>query len=171
MSAEKKERLLEWLRDAHGMEVQAEKMLKGQAGRLEQYPKLRARVEQHIEETRAQAGLVEGLIDRLGGSPSSVKDTGGKMLGMGQAMSGLMVGDEVVKGVLSSYTFEHMEIASYKILVAAAEEAGETHIKEVCERILKEEEAMAQWLSDNMAEITQRYLSLESDPAADQAKR
>lgn len=170
MSAAKKERLVEWLRDAHGMEVQGEQMLKGQANRLQHYPQLKARVEQHIEETRAQAGLIEACIDRLGGSTSNIKDAGGKIMGVGQAMSGLMVGDEVVKGVLSGYTFENMEIASYKILIAAAEEADEMYIKDTCERILKEEEAMATWLSDHLGEITQRYLKLEADTDA-QAKR
>ena len=36
------ENLLSWLRDAHAMEKQAEKMLKAQVARLEHYPKLKA---------------------------------------------------------------------------------------------------------------------------------
>lgn len=32
-----KENLLDWLRDAHAMEQQAEKMLTAQAGRIEHY--------------------------------------------------------------------------------------------------------------------------------------
>lgn len=48
------EHLLDWLRDAHAMEQQAEQMLKAQASRIENYPKMKARVEQHLEETRGQ---------------------------------------------------------------------------------------------------------------------
>lgn len=72
--ADPKDNLLDWLRDAHAMEQQAEQMLKGQASRLEHYPKLKARIEQHIAETQQQRELLEGCISRLGGSPSVLKD-------------------------------------------------------------------------------------------------
>ena len=39
-----RENLLDWLRDAHAMEQQAESMLKGQAERLEHYPELKGRI-------------------------------------------------------------------------------------------------------------------------------
>jgi ferritin-like metal-binding protein YciE len=166
MSNEKQERLLQWLRDAHAMEVEAENVLKSQASRLSHYPQLKARVELHVEETRTHAGLVRGCIERLGGSPSTMKDAGGKFMAMAQSIGGAMAGDEVVKSVLSGYAMEHMEIASYKILIAAAEELNDYSTKEVCERILVEEEAMAQWLLDHMAQITQEYLRRESHAEA-----
>lgn len=60
----------------------------------------------------------------------------------------MFVDDEVVKGSLAGYTFEHMEIASYKILIAAAEAAGETEVVAVCQANLAEEVAMAEcWMS------------------------
>lgn len=36
--AEPQENLMDWLRDAHAMEQQAEQMLKAQAARIEHYP-------------------------------------------------------------------------------------------------------------------------------------
>ena len=54
--ATSQENLLDWLRDAHAMEQQAEKMLKAQSERLEHYPQLKARIDQHIEETRIRSG-------------------------------------------------------------------------------------------------------------------
>lgn len=63
--AELKENLLDWLRDAHAMEQQAETMLKGQASRIEHYPVLKARIEEHIQETIGQRELLEGCIKRL----------------------------------------------------------------------------------------------------------
>ena len=74
---------------------------------------LRARIEQHIEETRQQAVRIRGCIDRLGGDTSAVKDMTAKMMAMAQGLSGMFVSDEVVKASLASYAFEHMEIASY----------------------------------------------------------
>jgi Uncharacterized protein conserved in bacteria len=42
----------DWLRDAHAMEKQAESMLESMASRIENYPDLRARIEQHSNETK-----------------------------------------------------------------------------------------------------------------------
>jgi ferritin-like metal-binding protein YciE len=164
--ARAEERLMEWLRDAHAAEQQAETMLSGMAQRLKNYPELKARIEQHIGETQRQAELVRGCIERRGGSTSMVKDTGAKMLGLGQALSGLFVGDEVMKGAIASAAFEAMEIASYKILITTAQQVGDTETARVCEQILHEEEAMAKWLVDNLPSLTARYLRLEETPGA-----
>ncbi|OBR48526.1 DUF892 family protein [Paraburkholderia tropica] len=65
------EHLVDWLRDAYAMENQAEVMLKAQSGRLEHYPELRARIDQHIEETRSQQDLLGGRLEALDSSPSA----------------------------------------------------------------------------------------------------
>jgi ferritin-like metal-binding protein YciE len=162
--ARAEERLMEWLRDAHAAEQQAESMLSGMAGRLENYPELKARIEQHLRETQRQAELVRGCIERRGGSTSMVKDAGAKMLGFGQALSGLFVGDEVMKGAIASYAFEGMEIASYRILIETAKHVGDQETARVCEQILREEEAMAEWLLQHIPALTQQYLRLEETP-------
>lgn len=150
--------LHDWLRDAHAMEEQAETMLKSMAGRLEHYPDLKARVEQHIVETQGQARQLRECIERVGASTSTLKDLGGKLMANAQAFTGMFSSDEVVKGVLFSYAFEHMEIASYRSLIAAARTLGASHIEEVCTRILVEEEAMADWLEDYLPVVTQQFL-------------
>lgn len=162
--SEAKEELADWLRDAHAMEMQAESMLKGQAARLENYPQLKARIEQHITETQRQARDVEQCLKSIGEDTSALKDTGGKAMAMMQAMSGVVMGDEVIKGTLVGYSFEHMEIASYTVLIAAAEAAGEREVASVCERILGEEQAMAEWLSVHTPEIVRTYLSRKENP-------
>ena len=164
--AKAEERLMEWLRDAHAAEEQAKTMLSGMAGRIKNYPELKARIEQHIRETERQAELVRGCIERRGGSTSSIKDAGAKMVAMGQAMSGMFVGDEVMKGSIASAAFEAMEAASYRILIAAADLVGDGETKRVCEQILREEEAMEQWLKQNVSALTQKYLRLEMTPGA-----
>ena len=160
------ERLIQWLRDAHAMEQQAEKMLADQAERIEHYPDLKARMQQHHEETREQARQIESCIKRHGGDTSAVKDLAGRFTAMAQGMSGYFVGDEVVKASMAAYTFEHMEIASYRALIATAEAAGDTETKRICENILKQEEAMAAWLEDHIAPITKQYLQREETPDA-----
>lgn len=166
-----RDRLLDWLRDAHAMEEQAETMLSSQAQRIQSYPELKERVEEHLRETKRQAELVESCIAKLGSSTSAVKTASAKMMAFGQGLSGLFVGDEVIKGSLASYTFEHMEIASYRILIAAAENAGEPEIKRTCQQILAEEERMAAWLEQHLAQTTREYLKRESLEGTGTAKR
>ncbi len=153
-----KDILAEWLRDAHAMEEQAKTMLDAQANRIENYPELKARIEQHLRETEGQEQKVRACLERLGGT-SSIKDAGAKMTAMMQGMGGMLTGDEVVKGAMASYAFEHFEISAYRSLIGAAEAAGDQETKRVAEEILREEEAMASWLYEHLPAITGEYLS------------
>src|SRR4029078_2644354 len=119
---------------------QADKMLASQAGRIKSYPQLQAKIEEHLYQTREQAKRLERCIERLGGDTSTLKDVTAQFVAMAQGFAGMFAGDEVMKGALGSYTFEHMEIASYRILIAAAEEIGDSETAQVCEEILAEEE-------------------------------
>lgn len=159
-----RENLLNWLRDAHAMEQQAEQMLKAQAARIENYPKIKARVEQHLEETLGQQRLLEGCLQRLGSSHSTMKDTMARVAAFGQAFGGMFAADEIVKGAMASYVFEHMEIASYTALIAAAEQAGDAETKRVCEQILPQEIAMAEWVLENLPDTTQEFLVRDATP-------
>lgn len=162
-----KEHLLAWLRDAHAAEEQAQTMLSTMSGRLENYPDLKARIDQHIEETKGQAEAVRACLERLGSSPSGLKEAGTKLMGFAQSFSGVFTSDEVAKGVLASYAFEHMEIASYKMLIVAANEMGDDETAQACQKILQEELAMASWLEENLENITQKFLAeARSDEAA-----
>lgn len=156
----------DWLRDAHAMEEQAEKMLTATASRIENYPEFKAKLESHAEETRQQAALIKGCIDRRGAGTSTVKDLAGRLTATGQAMSGMFVSDEIVKAAMASYNFEHLEISSYRSLIAAAETVGDTETAEVCRRILAQEEAMAAWLADAIPEVTRRFLQRTEMPDA-----
>lgn len=162
--ATKQDTLLDWLRDAHAMEQQAETMLSAMAGRIENYPQVKAKIEEHLEETRRQASALQSCIERLGSDTSTVKDLMGKFTAMGQGVSGVFVADEIVKGSMASYTFEHMEIAAYKVLISAADACGDMETSAVCQRILAEEEAMAKWLADNIGDVTRTFLAREQDP-------
>ncbi|MFT4920013.1 MAG: ferritin-like metal-binding protein YciE, partial [Zhongshania aliphaticivorans] len=74
-----------------------------------------------------------------------------------------------VKAVLSAYTFIHMKIGSYSILVAAAKMLNESQTLLMCEQALTDEVAMAQWLKGNMTAISEEYLLrvLNDDDRAD----
>jgi len=92
------------------------------------------------------------------------------MMAMEQPIEGMMVNDENVKGAQMGYVFENLEIASYEILIAAAETIGDTQTAEICTRILAEEVAMAEWMRSHLAELTQAYLTRAQTPDVE-AKR
>ena len=150
--------LIDWLRDAHAMEKQAEKMLESQASRLEHYPQLEQRIGQHIEETKRQVEKLEHCMGLLGTDASTIKDLGAKMTAFGQAVGGMMAEDEVIKGAIASYAFENFEIASYKAIIKAADMSSQPEISQVCKEILQEEIAMADWLSKHLEDTTREFL-------------
>lgn len=142
-------------------------LLNGQAARIENYPELRMRIEQHIHETEQQVAWLDDLLRTRGESGSVVKDATGRLMAFGQNLSGMVASDEVVKGGLFGYAFEQMEIASYRILIATAETLGDADAVSVLKRILAQEEAMAAWLLDHMPAVLDTYFRrLESGETA-----
>ncbi|NMJ42826.1 ferritin-like domain-containing protein [Roseomonas sp. JC162] len=157
--ADSRDIFLQWLRDAHAMEEQAEQMLASTAGRLESYGDLKLRLLQHQSETREHARLVDACLRRHGTASSTIKDMTARATAFAQGLSGLFVADEVIKATLASTTFEHMEIASYAIIIAAAEALGDAETVSICRRILEDEQQMARWLEENTPAVVQRFLA------------
>ncbi|WOD14006.1 ferritin-like domain-containing protein [Paraburkholderia kirstenboschensis] len=164
------EHLVDWLRDAYAMEKQAEAMLRAQASRLEDYSDVRMRIEQHLQESLGQQALLGACLTRLGTSPSLIKGMAGEMVAFGQAVSGMTMTDEVVKGAMSEYMFEHTEIAAYTALIAAAQAVGDLETRKICEQILLQEIEMGRWLLEHLPDIVSAYMSRPAD-ARDDAKR
>ncbi|TWF52199.1 ferritin-like domain-containing protein [Neorhizobium alkalisoli] len=153
-----RDNFIAWLRNAHAMEEQAVTTLSAQARRIESYPDLRERISAHLEETRNHAEELKLLLDRLSGGTPVLKDITAKIAATAQGVGGMLTSDEVIKGMVASYAFEHTEIATYRVLIAAADELGETEAAVLFERILAEEVAMAEWLGDNLDGITRVFL-------------
>lgn len=164
------ENLLAWLRDAHAMELQAEQLLRAQLKRIEHYPTLKTRVEEHLQETLGQQKVVEECIRRLGGEPSTMKDLAAEAMAWGHAAAGMFANDEVLKDSLASFAFENVEIASYTMLIAAARDLGDEETARACESILPQEQAMAAWILKHLPELTSQYLARDVTPGAE-AKR
>jgi ferritin-like metal-binding protein YciE len=151
--------IADWLRDAHAMEVNLAAMLEGQVERLADYPELQAGVAAHAEESVRHAQLVEAALTSLGEDTSSLKDGVAKLSGKLSPLGVGMAADAPVKIVLSNYAAEHFEIACYRSLEAAAEEAGLGEIAGTCRTILRDEENMAATLEPMITEITRSHLA------------
>jgi len=155
---ESTEQLVTWLRDAHAMELSVENTLQRHLQDAGNLPEVRARLEQHLVETRSHARRVASCLEQLGATVSATKDIAAGVMGLAQGMTTGLFADELVKNALSEYAMEHFEIACYSSLVAAAEEAGQIDIAHVCSEILREEATMANWLEDEIPKITRAHL-------------
>ncbi|CEK10801.1 ferritin-like domain-containing protein [Legionella hackeliae] len=162
--------LLHWLKDAHAMEKQSEQMLKTQIFRLENYPRLKKHMKLHLEETIYQQEQLEKCITRLGSHYSLLKDFSAKLIGLGQVASNMFSCDEVIQGAIDSLVFENLEIATYTILITAAENADDSETKHICEQILYQEKTMANWLLDNLSQLAKAFL-MRSELSFETAKR
>ncbi|QJP69757.1 ferritin-like domain-containing protein [Burkholderia glumae] len=156
----------EWLRDAHAMEEQASTMLAAMARRLGPYPDLKQRIEQHLGETREQLRLIRECIGRRGSEVSALKDLGARGLAALQGFAGMLAADEVVKGVIACHAFENFEIATYRALITAARMVGDVETITVCERILPQEVAMANWLEQHLPQVVSAFLARNPERAA-----
>ncbi len=166
MATSKRDILIVGLRNAYGLEGQALSTMENVHARLENYPQLKALIGQHIEETRDQQRMVEQCLSRFGEEPSTLKEAAMKLMGNMQAMVHGMSSDEVLKNLFALYAFEHFEIASYRSLIAMAEDCGETEVVQVCRQILQQEETAGQKLEQLVEPTTHTYLQRE---AADMA--
>lgn len=164
-----RESLAAWLRDAHAMEGQAETLLQTQIDCLENYPEALPRLRSHLEETKQQRAAIESCLSHLGEDTSTLKDGTMKIAANLQGLMHAMASDEVLKNALASAAFEQFEAASYRMLVTAAEAAGEQDIAETCRTIMEQEVAMADWVWGQLEPLTQKYLQL--DLAGAEAKR
>ncbi|WP_309208287.1 ferritin-like domain-containing protein [Pelagibacterium sp. 26DY04] len=154
--------LVTGLKNAHAMENQALSIMKPQVQRIENYPDMRARLEQHIGETEGQIERLETIFGDLQERHSTLKDTmlsvGGSMAVLGHAMAG----DEVLKDTFANHAFENYEIAAYRSLITLSEMTSLANVTPLLEQNLSEEENMAQWIRDHIKAVTERYVSLSS---------
>lgn len=153
-----KDILVSWLRDAHAMEKAATDTLDRLEDSLERLPHLATQFRQHRDESRAQTLRIEDCLHNLGTDVSRIKDVASRTLAGAQLYATAMTADQLVKRFMAAYAFESFEIASYLALGAAARAMGERAVEQMCEEHLEQERAMARWLEQHMAEVTEDFL-------------
>jgi ferritin-like metal-binding protein YciE len=168
MAEDRRSLFVTGLRNAHAMENQAISIIKPQLSRIENYPQVARRLEQHLQETEAQLKRLEDILASLDEDHSTIKDW---MLSAGGSMAALshaMAGDEILKNSFANQAFENYEIAAYNSLMVMAEMGGFQGATNGLQQNLAEEESMAQWLRDNLREVTMEFVSREE--AGERAK-
>jgi ferritin-like metal-binding protein YciE len=148
------------LRNAHALENQALSIMNRQLDRLENYPEVAQRLRSHVEETNGQIGRLEQILDSLNESHSTMKDLGASFMGNMAALGHTVAGDEILKNSFANFAFENYEIAAYKSLIEVAQRGGFQNAVPLLEASLKEEQAMAAWVDQNLSAVTNRYMQL-----------
>jgi ferritin-like metal-binding protein YciE len=146
------------LQNAHALENQALELMNRQIERIENYPDIKARLEQHIQETHNQIERLEKILEGLGESRSILKDNALALTGNLAAITHAFTQDEIVKNSIANFAFENFEIASYKSLIQLADETGHAGASEPLKTTLREEEEMAHWLDSHLPGVIHTYL-------------
>jgi ferritin-like metal-binding protein YciE len=157
--------VIDWLQEAYAMERGLETLLEKQAKNEDLRPELRDRAAAHLEETHHHADEVKSALHSLDAPTSGLKTA---MIIMVQATKGLstvLARDERIKDLLNAYATEHLEIACYTALAAAAKKADLPRVVKACQRMLPDEERMAQALLKSLSSEVSDYL-FESEAAA-----
>jgi len=156
--------LITWLNDAFAMEHGLIPILQKHADDAEhELPEAAARIRQHITETRGHAERIEECLRELGGEASLLKSPMTSAMGIAAGMSlsanPARVPDLALKNAQADAAAEQFEIAFYKALALAATELGEPNVARACEENLREEQAMAQWLDQQLPTVVKHTLA------------
>lgn len=139
------EQLDAYLADAHSIEEQALVQMR-LAPRLAGSGPLAAAFREHLAETERHERLVRERMKARGASPSRFKDLVMKAGGAGFALFAKSQPDTPGKLVAHAYSYEHLELASYELLLRVAQRAGDQQTAEMARTIRDEERAMAERL-------------------------
>ena len=151
------------LQNAHAVEQQALALIDRQLDRLVRYPEIADRLRSHRVETEAQLRRLEEILHGLNESHSSWRDAAMSLMGNIAAFSNSLAGDEVLKNHIVNHAFENFEIATYTSLIALAEAGDFATAAPLLRESLREEEAMAQWVRDSLADLTLKYVGLRTE--------
>jgi len=156
-----RELVIAWLNDAHAMELAIAQVLEQHAEQAKDHPQMQTALQRHLEQTRRHADLVKGCVERMGGETSGLKTGMASVMGTVQGMTTKLAKDDLIKNTLHDYGTEHFEIACYTSLQAAAENLGDLETARVCGEILRDEQAMAEFLFQQIPPTTIEMLQME----------
>lgn len=146
------------LKNAHALENQALELMNRQVERIENYADIKARLQQHIQETHEQIARLERVLELLGESRSVLKDNALSLIGNMAAITHAFTQDEIIKNSIANFAFENYEIAAYKSLIQLAGETGHQEAERPLQETLREEEAIASWIDSRLPDVTHTYL-------------
>src|SRR3954467_14102269 len=156
------DQLIKYLTGAHSIEEQAIAQMRA-APDLAGDPGLADAFRAHLTETERHERLVRERLDAHGASPSKLKDAVMAVGGKGFVLFAKSQPDTTGKLTAHALSYEHLEFASYDLLLRVAQRAGDGETAAGAEQIRDEEAAMAQRLEDATDAAVEASLR-EQDP-------
>ncbi len=154
-------KLLDYIQDAYTMENTAAAQLELYRDMASAVPELKDHYQSHIDETHRHRDRMGECLRAHGAEPSSVKGALGAVASGAGSVLAHVQPDSIAMNARNAYVAEHLEIASYAMLMATARAYGDEKTIDAARQNLNEDAAMAAWLGQHMAEIG--LLALEED--------
>jgi ferritin-like metal-binding protein YciE len=165
------EQLTKYLTDAHSIEEQALAQLR-RAPDMAGDEALAAAFREHLTETEGQERRVRQLIEARDAATSTVKDLAGKITGVGFALFAKFNPDTTGKLAAHAYSYEHLELAMYRLLTKVAQRAGAPDVVEAAREIEGQERTMAERIAARFDGAVEAALSeVEPDDLDEQVAK
>lgn len=155
------EQLVKYLADAHSIEEQALQQLRG-APDAARDPELAQIFRQHLAETQGHESAMRERLEAHGEGSSTLKDLLMRVGGAGFLLFARAQPDTPGKLVAHAYSYEHLELASYELLIRVAERASDSETVAAAQRIRDEERAMAERLAASFDRAVEASLAEKS---------
>src|SRR4051812_3600526 len=139
--------LVHYLQDAHALELQATHVLE------------KGGYEEHLEETREHARIIEERLEAHDAGSSKLKDAAMHMGGLNWGMFFGLQPDTPGKLAAFAYAFEHLEIGGYEQLWRVARRAGDEDTVKAVQAILAQERHAAQQIAAQWDEALEASLA------------
>jgi ferritin-like metal-binding protein YciE len=143
------EQLVKYLTDAHSIEMQALAQMRS-APDLADDERLSTAFKEHETETERHEQLVRERLEAHGAKPSRIKDAVMAVGGKGFVLFARSQPDTDGKLTTHAISYEHLELASYELLMRVASRAGDQETADVARTIRDEERAMAERLEASL---------------------
>jgi ferritin-like metal-binding protein YciE len=141
------DQLVKYLADCHSIELQAAVQMR-HAPDLAHDDDLARVFSEHGVQTAEHERRVRERLESHGAQPSKLKDAAGKVGAVGMLLFAGGNPDTPGKLTAHAFSYEHMELAAYELLRAAAVAAGDEVTEQMAIEIAAQEGAMALRLAD-----------------------
>jgi ferritin-like metal-binding protein YciE len=100
-------------------------------------------------------------LESHGASPSMVKQAGGILQALAKMPLDIVRGEKAGRNARDGFATEHLEIASYQLLKRIAQRAGDEETAAICDKIIADEQSMADKIAANWDRFAE--LSLQEE--------
>lgn len=156
-----KDKLVKYIEDAYTMENQIVQTLQRHVDQAKDFPNIQARIREHLAATEQHRTRMEQCLKSYGKSPSGLKGALSSFMGNTMGAMGAARTDTLAMDARDEYVTEHLEIATYTMLITTARAYGDEETVRACELNLRDEIEMQTWLAQHLPEAA--LLSLQQD--------